>query len=86
MALALALTARVMEGAMALTRFEICIWRSSENTRRRRPYPKNRGSAILIEANAPLRLLHEGSHPTVTAGLHGYANQSPTAGFGCIYA
>jgi hypothetical protein len=49
-------------------------------------YPKNRGSGIFIEANAPLRLLQEGSYLTVTAGLHGYANQSPTAGFGCIYA
>jgi hypothetical protein len=49
-------------------------------------YPKNRGSGRFIEANAPLRLLQEGSYPTVTAGLHGYANQSPTAGFGGIYA
>jgi hypothetical protein len=51
-----------------------------------RAYPKNRGSGIFIEANAPLRLLQEGSYPTVTAGLHEYANQSPTAGFGGIYA
>jgi hypothetical protein len=45
-----------------------------------RAYPENRGSGIFIEANAPLRLLQEGSYPTVTAGLHEYANQSPTAG------
>jgi hypothetical protein len=49
-------------------------------------YPKNRGSGIFIEVNAPLRLLQEGSCPTVTAGLQRYANQSPTAGFGGIYA
>jgi len=51
-----------------------------------RAHPKNRGSGIFIEANAPLRLLQEGSYLTVTASPHGYANQSPTAGFGCIYA
>jgi hypothetical protein len=49
-------------------------------------YPKNRGSGIFIEANAPLRLLQEGSYPTGAARLRGVANQSPTAGFGGIYA
>ena len=36
-----------------------------------RAHPKNRGSGIFIEANAPLRLLQEGSYLTGTLGLHG---------------